>query len=84
MAGKVGVERAHKDLDRALAAAYREGYAMGTIDGVDAERQRTVGILRNIGAHGVQYTLNIDAGTYEAEKTLDTEEIIDQINSEND
>lgn len=84
MAHQVTHKRAHKDLDRALNQAHKEGFGYGYIEGVTAERMRIVDILRSVNAYGLQVVLNTEAETYQTEQTMDTEDLVRAIESEND
>ena len=80
----MSLKRAHKELDRALNAAHKEGYGYGYLEGVVAERQRIVDALRLVNAHGLQVVLNPQAETYQVEQTMDTEDLVAMIESDND
>lgn len=80
----MSVTKAHKDLDKALNQAHKEGFGYGYIEGQLAERERIVEILRSVNAHGLQVVLDTSDSTYQAEQTINTEELINVIEADND
>ena len=77
-------EKAHKDLDKALNHAHREGFAYGHIEGAETERNRIIEILRSVNAYALQVVLDTEHETYQAEAAMDTEDLVRLIETEND
>lgn len=80
----MSLKKAHADLDRALNRASKEGYGFGFIEGVEQERQRIIEILRAVNAYGLQVVFNNNDSTYQTEQSMDTSEIINLIEADND
>lgn len=77
-------KKAHSDLDKHLKEAHKEGYTYGFIEGTEHERERIKSILLSVNAYALQVVLDTEAETYQAEASMDTTDLINLIDSEND
>jgi hypothetical protein len=80
----VSLKKAHKDLDKALNAAHKEGFGYGYLEGVAFERARIIELLRSVNAYGLQVVLDTSDSTYQAEKSMDTADLVAMIDTDND
>jgi hypothetical protein len=80
----VSLKKAHKDLDKALNESHKEGFGFGYLEGVAFERERIIELLRSVNAYGLQVVLDTSDSTYQAEKSMDTVDLVAMIDNEND
>ena len=80
----MSLKKAHKDLDRALNAAHKEGFGYGYLEGIATERERIIELLRSVNAYGLVVVLDTSESTYQAEQSMDTEDLIKLIDTDND